>query len=243
MESTERTMVEGVFYLGDRPAGTFMTHRSEIAWLDSNADLESIKKTMLDSRDQWYFPVADGVLDEIIGVVSVEDILFALAFGTPLSLKIIMKSPHFIPETMSALKVFEVFKQGAVDFLLVMDEYGGFAGILSLNDLVEEIVGQFATHTQDATTVTLQSDGTYFAGGSCNIDEIADLLSLSSLIDEHQEYHTLAGFILSLAGEIPSAGKSFDYKGFQFKVLNMEGNRIDKVQILPIDFSSEKIIL
>lgn len=232
MERTERTMVEGVFYLGDRPAGTFMTHRSEVAWLDSSASVAGVKEIVADSRKQRYFPVADGTLDEVIGVVSVEDILLVLASGKPLELKTLLNLPCFVPETMSALKVFEVFKQSSVDFLLVMDEYGGFAGVLSLNNLVEEIVGQLSAHTQNAEAIVRQSDGTYLVDGSVNIDEIVELLSLPGLIDEHQEYHTLAGFVLRLAGEIPRTGQNFDYKGFRFRVLDMDGNRIDKVQIL-----------
>jgi putative hemolysin len=233
VESAERTMVEGVFYLGDRPAGTFMTHRSEIAWLDTNASLDGIMKTVTEFRSQRYFPVAENTLDEVTGVVSVEDILFALTSDPRLKLKSIVKPPHFVPETMSALKVIEVFKQKEVDFLFVMDEYGGFAGILSLNDLVEEIVGQLSADSAETESIVRQGDGSFLVDGSNNIDEIAELLSLPSLIDEHQEYHTLAGFILSLAGEIPRTGASFDYKNLEFKIVDMDGNRIDKVIITP----------
>jgi putative hemolysin len=175
--------------------------------------------------------VADGTLDNVIGVVSVEAILIALAAGLQPDLKTIMKPPHFVPETMSALKVFESFKKGDVDFLLVMDEYSGLAGVLSLNDLVEEIVGALSVHTQEVEKIVKQADGSFLVDGSVNIDEIAEMLSLSSLVDEHQEYHTLAGFILRLAGEIPRTGAVFDYKGFIFKVADMDGNRIDKVEI------------
>ncbi|MDR0645139.1 MAG: hemolysin family protein [Treponema sp.] len=234
VESAERTMVEGVFYLGDRPAVAFMTHRSEIAWLDIDADADEIKNTVWESRTdpqrQYYLPVADGTLDNIVGVVSVEDVLSSMAHGKQPVLKTLMKTPHFVPETMSALKVFEVFKQVKDDFLLVMDEYGGLSGILSLRDLVEEIVGQLAASPQTEEVVK-QEDGVYLVDGSVSIDEIAELLSMLSLVDEHQEYHTLAGFILRLAGEIPCAGQSFIYKGIHFKVLDMDGNRIDKVEI------------
>jgi putative hemolysin len=232
VESAERAMVEGVFYLGDRPAGTFMTHRSEIAWLNSNASQDDIMKTITESRSQHYFPVSEDTLDEVTGVISVEDILFALTANPQLTLKNIVKPPLFVPETMSALKVIEVFKQKEVDFLFVMDEYGGFAGILALNDLVEEIVGQLSAHSTETKSIVRQNDGSFLVDGSNNIDEIAKLLSLPSLIDEHQEYYTLAGFILNLAGEIPRTGASFNYKNFDFRVVDMDGNRIDKVMIV-----------
>jgi putative hemolysin len=232
VESAERAMVEGVFYLGDRPAGAFMTHRSEIAWLDINASHSEVLKAAAEFRAQRHFPVAEGTPDKVIGVVSVEDILFAFIANPQITLKSIVKPPHFVPETMSALKVIDVFKQKEVDFLFIMDEYGGFAGILSLNDLVEEIVGELSAHSAETEAIVRQGDGSFLVDGSSNIDEIADLLSLPSLIDEHQEYHTLAGFILSLAGEIPCTGASFNYKNCDFMVVDMDGNRIDKVMIV-----------
>ncbi|MDR1126855.1 MAG: hemolysin family protein [Treponema sp.] len=233
VESAERTMVEGVFYLGDRPAAAFMTYRSEIAWLDIDANTDEIMKTVWESQTaqiQHYFPIADGTLDNIVGVVSVEDILSSMAHGKQPVLTNLMKPPHFVPETLSALKVFEVFKQIKDDFLLVMDEYGGLSGILSLRDLIEEIIGQLSTSPQ-TDEVVKQEDGVYLIDGSVNIDEIAKLLSVSSLVDERQEYHTLAGFIFRLAGEVPRVGQSFVYKNLHLKILDMDGNRIDKVEV------------
>ncbi|MDR3342111.1 MAG: hemolysin family protein [Treponema sp.] len=234
VESKELTMVEGVFYLGDRPVGAFMTHRSEIQWLDLSAETEAVRAAATEYRDQRYFPVADGALDAVAGVVSVQDILLALLAGPWPGLKVIMKVPYFIPETMSALNAFEAFKKGDTDFLLVMDEYGGFAGGLSVRDLIEEITGRLSAPTQDGEAILHQDDGTYLVDGSINIDEIAKVLSLASLVGEHQEYHTLAGFILSLAGEIPRTGARFDHKGYRFTIVDMDGNRIDKVLVAPI---------
>ncbi|MFP3090373.1 hemolysin family protein [Treponema sp. TIM-1] len=233
VERQERTMVEGVFYLGDRPVGTFMTHRSEITWLDIRAGPEEARKTALEFRDQRYFPVAKGTLDDVVGLVYVQDIFLALLEEPWRGLKAILKSPRFVPETMTALKAFEVFKQGDSDLVFVMDEYGGFSGVLSVRDLVEEIVGELSDSTRGGEEILRQDDGTYLAEGSVNIDDIAKALSLSSLSGDHQNYHTLAGFILSLAGEIPKIGAHFDWNGFRFKIIAMEGNRIDKVLILP----------
>jgi putative hemolysin len=233
VESEERTMVEGVFYLGDRPVGTFMTHRSEIEWLDINADREKVKTAALAFRDQRYFPVAAGTLDEVAGVVSVQDILLALLEEPWRGLKAITRPPRFVPETMSALKAFEAFKKGEADVLFVMDEYGGFSGVLSVQDLFEEIVGELSAPAREEEAILKQEDGSYLVDGSVNIDEIAELLGREDLPGEHQEYHTLAGFILELAGEIPRTGASFPWQGFRFKILDMDGNRIDKVLIFP----------
>jgi putative hemolysin len=235
VESKERTMVEGVFYLGDRPVGAFMTHRSEIEWLDINAPPEEIRGKVLEHRNQRCYPVADGTLDEIIGAAYLEDIILDQMDGASRGLRAVMKKALFVPETMPALKTFEAFKRGEANFLFVMDEYGGFAGLISLRDLVEEIVGELSVPAPEEKEIVKQDDGTWMASGSLNIDDAAKSLPLEGLSAEHQDYHTLAGFILSLAEEVPRPGAVFEYQGFRFTVLKMDGNRIDRVLIHPPD--------
>jgi putative hemolysin len=231
VESKERTMVEGVFYLGDRPVGAFMTHRSEVHWLDVNADPRDIREKALEYRYQRCFPVADRTLDAIIGTVYLEDIILDSAEEHPKGLRAIMKKAQFVPETMPALKAFESFKRGEANFLFVMDEYGGFAGIISIRDLVEEIVGELAAPRQKEEPVIRREDGSWLADGSLNIDEAAERLALPGLVTGHGDYHTLAGFVLSLSGELPRTGESVVYQGYRFTVVDMDGNRIDKLMI------------
>jgi putative hemolysin len=230
VESQERSMVEGVFYLGDRPVGAFMTHRSELEWLDVNDDEEQVRKIAIEFRSQHCFPVAAGTLDEIVGVVSVEDILLTLLEGSWKGLKALMKPPRFVPETMSSLKAFAAFKKDNDDFLMVIDEYGGFAGVLSVTDLTEEIVGELSATGEEEEEIQRQEDGSYLADGSAGINDINKALPVP-LPEEHQDYHTLAGFILELAGEIPRSGAVFEWQGFRFKIAGMDGNRIDKILI------------
>jgi putative hemolysin len=234
VESEERTMVEGVFYLGDRPVGAFMTHRSEIHWLDSDADAEKVRSMAVEHRSQQFFPVASGTLDEIVGVVSVQNILLAFLEDSWTGLKSLMAPPQFIPETMSSLRAFEAFKRGDSAFLLVIDEYGGFAGALTVQDLIEEIVGELSASASAGDDILARDDGSYLADGSVNIDDIAEILPIAGFPESPQEYHTLAGFILELAGEIPQAGAVFERNGYRFTVVDMDGNRIDKVLIEPI---------
>jgi putative hemolysin len=233
VESKERTMVEGVFYLGDRPVGAFMTHRSEIRWLDVNAPMEEVLAGALEYREQRCFPVADGTLDQIIGAVYLEDIILDRLEGANRGLKGIMKQAQFIPETMSALKAFESFRKGEANFLFVIDEYGGFAGIISVRDLMEEIVGELSAPRPEEDAIVAREDGSWLADGGLNIDEAAKCLALPGLAEEHPDYHTLAGFVLSLAGEVPRTGERFMYQGFRFEVADMDGNRIDKLLIFP----------
>jgi putative hemolysin len=237
VESNERSMVEGVFYLGDRPVGTFMTHRSEIVWLELEADSQKSREAVKEAGAQHYLPVVEGDLDKVTGIVSTEDILMTLLSDSWPGLKSLMHPPFFVPETMPALKAFEAFKKSQINCLLVMDEYGGFAGILTVHNLIEEIVGQLSDSEGSEESIVKQEDGTWLMDGSLNIDEAGKVLSLSSLDEEesHSEYHTLAGFILNLAGEIPKTGAYFDYNGFRFTVVDMDGNRIDKVMVKKIE--------
>jgi len=233
VESKERSMVEGVFYLGDRPVGAFMTHRSEIQWLDINAPYNEIMEKAVEYRTQRCFPVVDGSPDEIAGAVYLEDIIIDQSQPSPHGLRAIMKKAQFVPETMTALKAFESFKQGQVDFLFVMDEYGGLAGIISIRALVEEIVGELSAPVTNDLPLTQLEDGSYLADGTLNIDDAAKALGLTGLPEE-DDFHTLAGFVLHLAGELPSVGDSYEYQGYRFRVVDKDGNRIDKLMISKI---------
>jgi putative hemolysin len=231
VESREKSMVEGVLYLGDRPVSAFMTHRSEMEFLDISAGPEEAREKALAFRFQGFFPVVRETQDNVAGVVSVEDILIALTEKEWKGLSAIMKPPHFIPETMSALKAFEAFEREDEYYLCVMDEYGGFAGSLRVRNLLEEIVGELAGSASEEEAVILQEDGSWLADGSVSVDELAEVLELESLGENHGDYHTLAGFILKLAGDIPKTGDSFSWGAFRFKVVDRDGNRIDKVLI------------
>jgi putative hemolysin len=231
VRSEERTMVEGVFYLGDRPVETFMTHRSELRWLDLGATAEEAKALALRGNGNQYFPIVNGNLDNVVGIVSSYDILKTLLANQWKSVKGLMKKPTFVPATMSALKAFGAFKRGEAQYLLVMDEYGGLAGTVFIRDLIEEIVGELSSVNRDGEEIILRQDGTYLLGGMVNIDDVGKLFHISDFFKEHREYHTLAGFILEIAGEIPKTGEIYRWKNFQFEIMDMDGNRIDKVLI------------
>jgi len=235
VENGERDMVEGVFYLGDRPVRAFMTHRSEIQLLDINAPYDEIRAKAVEYREQRCFPVVNASPDEIVGAVYTEDIILDYALNAPLGLRAIMKKAQFIPETMPAIKAFESFKQGQSNFLFVMDEYGGLAGLLSITSLVEEIVGELSISAATEEPLLKQEDGSFLADGMLNIDDAAKALGLTGF-GEEKDFHTLAGLILYIAGELPRVGDSFNFQGYKFKVIDKDGNRIDKILVtkLPV---------
>lgn len=231
VESEKRNMVEGVFHLGEKPVSAFMTHRSEIEWLDIDADPKEAQSAAENAEDQRFLPVVRGDLDDVVGTVSVRDVFKALLYTPWPGLKSIMQPPYFIPETMSALKAFEAFKKADANDLFVMDEYGGFAGLLTVRSLIEAIVGELSTPSGEEETIVKQDDGTWLLDGGISIEEAAEELQLERLGDGSPEYHTLAGFILDLAGEIPRPGSFFDSSGYRFKIVSLDGNRIDKVAV------------
>jgi len=230
VESGERGMVEGVFYLGDRPVRAFMTHRSEIQLLDINAPYDEIRAKAVEYREQRCFPVVNASPDEIVGAVYTEDIILDYALASPLGLRAIMKKAQFVPETMPAIKAFESFKQSQSYYLFVMDEYGGLAGLLSIVSLVEEIVGELSISAANEEPLLKQEDGSFLADGTLNIDDAAKALGLTGF-EEEKDFHTLAGLVLHIAGELPRVGDSFNYQGYKFKVIDKDGNRIDKILV------------
>ena len=233
VEEKERRMVDGVFYLGDRPVETFMIHRSELQWIQENGGVEEAKRVALEAKRQTVIPVIRDGPDDIVGVVNVLELLAAVVHGPWDGLAPLTKKACFVPSSMSSLKVFEVFKREGVDMLLVLDEYGGLAGALSLRDLIEEIVGELSAPTSDMEEIVKREDGSYLMGGLVNVDDFVELFSLQKDLREHREYHTLAGFVLDALGVIPKTGETFVWNGFRFEILDMDGNRIDKVLVYP----------
>jgi len=225
-------MVEGVFYLGDRRVSAFVTHRSEVAWIEASDGPERVKETILAHPELNEFPVCRGGLDDPVGMVGARDLLAAFMEGRFDGLRSVMRKPVFIPETMTALKAFEAFKANGVQTLLVLDEYGGMHGLLTQRDLVEEIVGELSLPGRQAEPEIVQrQDGSYLVDGMMNIDGFREFFDLERLLPESRGYHTLAGFILELQGSIPRTGETMEWEGYRFEIVDMDLNRIDKVLV------------
>ncbi len=230
---SERSMVEGVFYLGDRPVQTFMRHRSELTWLDLDVTETELRALLKSKRNLRFFPVWRTGPDDIVGIVSARDILETMASGEYRGIKSLARKPLYVPGTMPALRALEVFKREKVDMLFILDEYGGAEGTLTLEDLVEEIVGVLSSRTVEAEEIVKREDGSYLMGGFVNVDDFFELFELGKAAPEHKAYHTLAGLILNELGFIPKTGEAFTWNGFRFEVVDMDGNRIDKVLVVP----------
>jgi putative hemolysin len=233
-EEAEQEMVERVFRLGDRRVSAVMTPRTEIVWLDRAASAQAIRSTITDSAHSRFL-VAEGSLDNALGVVHAKDLLAHILGEQVVDLEATLQQPLYVPESMRALKVLELFKQSGTHIALVIDEYGGIQGLVTPSDILEAIVGDLPEAGEQVEPLALQrEDGSWLLDGMLPVDEFKDLFDLGDLPGEDQGiYQTLAGFVIMQLGRIPAATDYFIWEGLKIEVVDMDGNRIDKVLVTP----------
>jgi putative hemolysin len=228
IELAERDMVEGVFRLGDRPLGTMMTPRREITWLDINASDLELRQVVRDSNHSR-FPVCDGQLDKLVGVVRAKDILSECLSGEPLNLKAVMKEPLVAPESMTALRALERFRETGFHLIMLIDEYGGVEGLVTLIDVLEAIVGDIPTLDElSEPPIISRDENSWLVDGLITIDDFRQAFGIRVLPGEGQ-YHSLGGFVVYMLARVPRTGDHFTHGGYLFEVVDMDGNRVDKV--------------
>lgn len=233
-EEAEQDMVESVFRLGDQHVGALMTPRPDITWLDINDSIEVNCKKMTDSRHSR-FPVCNDTLDDVLGVVHVTDVLSSSLSGQPIDLMSMLRQPLFIPESTRAMRVLEMFKQSGTHVALVVDEYGVIQGVVTLNDVMEVIIGDvpFADQPHEADIIQ-REDGTWLVDGMLPIDKFKEAFHLAELPGERRgNYQTVGGFIITQLGHIPKSSDHFVWDDYRFEVVDMDGNRVDKILVVP----------
>ncbi|MCZ2127079.1 MAG: hemolysin family protein [Anaerolineales bacterium] len=225
-EEAEHDMVEGVFSLGDTRVYSVMTPRTEIVWLDVTDSTAEILDKM-EGSPYSRFPVRQDSLDTIIGVVKSRDLLVAILSQKQIDLKELSKSAHFIPETTLASRALEALKKNNAEMLLVVDEFGGVQGLLTINDILEEIVGVMEG---DEPQATQRQDGSWLLDGMLEMDEFKKIFALDELPHE-SEYETLSGFVMTSLGKLPQTADHFEWNNLRFEVMDMDGRRVDKVLV------------
>ncbi|MEH2079084.1 MAG: hemolysin family protein [Nostoc sp.] len=233
-EEAEQDMVERVFRLGDRPVSYLMTPRPDIVWLDLDDSAEENRQKMVDSAYSRY-PVCQGGLDNVLGVIPVTDLLARSFRGEPLDLTIGLRQPVFVPESTRGLKVLELFKQTITHMALVVDEYGVIQGLVTLNDIMSEIVGDVpSTDGQDQPQAVQREDGSWLLDGMLPVEEFLELFGMEEWESEERgSYQTLGGFVITHLGRIPTAADYFEWQSMRIEVMDMDGNRVDKVLVVP----------
>jgi putative hemolysin len=231
-EPIEEEIVGQLFRLSDLTVDALLTPRTEVAWLDLD-DTPAEIAAKLTSFAHSRFPVAEGSLDNVVGLVLVKD-LFALSLlGRELDLRSVMQPPVFIPDSMPALEALERLRQTRTHIAMIIDEYGGLEGLVTLADFVEAIIGEVPdVGDLDDPDVVRRADGSYLLDGMTPIDRFQELFDIKDLPDENEGYYqTVGGFVMSMLGRVPNAGDSFDWSQLRFEVMDMDGRRVDKVLV------------
>ncbi len=234
-EAAEQDMVERIFRMGNRRVNSLMTHRPDIVWLESTDTSQEIRQTIHESTYSR-FPVCHEGLDNVLGMVHVKDLLLQCMAGQPFDVKAVLQEPLYVIESTSTLKVLESFKETGKQAALVIQEYGDIQGLITLNDILEAIVGDISsTGDLDNPQAVQREDGSWLFDGMLPIDEFKDILHIRELPEEASgDYETLAGFVLIELGRVPIATDHFEWGTLRFEVVDMDGRRIDKVLVQPI---------
>jgi len=232
IEEAEQEIIERVFHLGDRNITSLMTHRNDIIWFNLN-DHEALIKSKILENPHSFYPICDGHLDELKGIVSIKD----LYVGNDFTLfKDLMKPALFIPENNSAYQVLEKIKEFKTHCCFIVDEYGSVQGMITLNDILEAIVGEVSEPEADEYSIVQRDDGSYLVDAQIPFYNFLDYLEKTEWMHEgEQEFDTLGGLILHNLERIPHIADKFKWKGFEFEILDMDGHRIDKILVKKAD--------
>ena len=228
LEESERAIISGVVRLADRPTREVMTPRTDVDWIDADADADAIRAALLETPHSR-LPVAEGSVDRLIGVVQARDIVTAAMEGKPLKLRELMRQAPVVPDQVDAMGTLNVLREAEVPMAFVHDEYGHFEGLVTPADLLTALAGEFASD-QDLDTdppLVERDDGSWWVSGSVSADLLADRLGIR--LPEDRDYATAAGLALSVLRHLPEVGERFSFRGWQFEIVDMDGRKIDKL--------------
>jgi putative hemolysin len=226
IESDERRMIAGVMRLGDRAVRAVMTPRTEVDWVNLEAEPAVIRKMLLETPHSR-LPAGEGSVDAMIGVVQTREVLAAALAGKPLDARPYVRAAPIVHDQADALNVLTTLKGSEVPVALVHDEYGHFEGIVTPADILEAIAGVFRADLDEDEPLVHREDGSMLLAGYMPADEMADHLGINLPVS--RDYETVAGYILSHLHHLPATGETVDAQGWRFEVVDLDGRRIDKV--------------
>jgi putative hemolysin len=231
IEAQEHQMVRNVFRLDDRQIGSMMIPRADILWLDANAPISEVLKTVVEEGHARY-PVCRGGLDDVIGVITAQALLKPLAAGRTPVITEELEPPVFVPETLSGMELLDHFRSNVAQLVFVVDEYGAVQGVISLRDVLEAITGEFGTESAEDAWAVQREDGSWLMDGLIPVPEIKDRLAIKELPEEDRgRYNTLAGMIMLLLGRLPRTTDRVEWSDWRFEVVDLDGKRVDKVLV------------
>ena len=230
IEEHERSIISGVVRLADRPVREVMTPRTDVDWLDVDLNEEGIRAALL-ATPHTRLPVAEGSVDNVIGVVQARDIVSALFRGETLDLRTLMRQAPVLPDQVDAMDALGALRRAEVPMGIVTDEYGHLEGLVTPIDLLAAIAGEFASDldANESPMVVEREDGSLLVAGSMSADALAGRLELE--LDEDRDYATVAGLALAVLKRFPTEGEHFETQGWRFEIVDMDGRKIDKLLV------------
>ncbi len=232
----EHEVVESVFRLGDRSVRGIMTPRPDVDWIDlADDETEASIIAQMEIERRSLYLLCDDDLDHVIGFVHAEDLLAHCLAGGRVdraALRAAVRSPLFVPSSMPAFQLVEAFRSSRQHAAVVLDEYGGMAGVVTLHDVLEELVGELPSpDEQDEPAIIRRTDGSWLMEGWTPVGDVESELDVELPAEERADYQTLAGFILARLGRLPRPSEQVEWQGLRFEVVDMDGRRIDKVLV------------
>ncbi|WP_448585037.1 hemolysin family protein [Thermaurantiacus sp.] len=230
IEGQERALITGILRMADRRARGLMTPRVEVDWIDAGADAETVKAKLL-STPHTRLVVAEGSIDQPLGVVQARDLLSAYVAGRGVDLRALVKKPAHVLDAADSMAVLTALRDSGVPMAFIFDEYGHFEGIVTPSDLLAAIAGEFRSDFDEGEgpAIVTRDDGSLLVAGGMPADELAERLGFA--LDAERDYQTVAGFVLAELEHIPETGEYFDAHGFRFEVVDMDGRKIDKLLV------------
>jgi putative hemolysin len=234
IEEHEHKVIAGVVRLADRPVREVMTPRTDVDWLAADATADDVRDRLLNSL-HTRLPVIGDSVDEVLGVVQSRDIVAAQISGKPLDLRALLRKAEIVPDQLDAMDALEILRSSDVPMLLVHDEYGHFEGIVTPNDLLSAIAGEFASDQEQgsAANIVKLDDGSLLVAGSMSADAMAAELDIT--LPESRDFATAAGYVLHILRRLPVEGDNFAEDGWQFQVVDMDGRKIDKLRVVRME--------
>ncbi len=238
VQEIERRIVERVFSLGDRRVSELMTHRTKIVWLDIKDNSEELRRK-INSEIHSVYPVCDGSLDKMLGIVSIKELFAKETTLDTLALTKHLKKPLVLHDNTPAYRALEGFRIGKLHHAIVVDEYGSIEGVVSMDDVLDALVGDVSEMGQEDYKISQRKDGTWLADAQYPYFEMLHFFNISDDDLPPNEFNTIGGLILDKLGRMPNIGDEIQWHGYALEIIDMDGLRIDKVLIRPLTEEEE----
>lgn len=235
IEKQEHEIVRNVFRLDDRQIASLMTPRSEIVYLNIDVPLEDSLEKLMNS-DHSRYPVCHGGLHNTLGIITAKRLLKQRLKGDSGNIRDYVQPAIFVPETLTGMKLLEQFRESGVQMVFVIDEYGEILGLVTLQDVLEALAGEFRPRDPEDVWSVQREDGSWLLDGLIPIPELKDRLNLKAVPEEHKgRYNTLSGMMMWLIGSVPRTCDVAEWEGWRLEVIDLDGNRVDKVLASRLD--------